>query len=432
MPSGIANVVLRGAAWSTVGGVTSRAFTVLVGVLAARILSQTDFGAFGLVQSSIGMFLVFASFGLSSTASRYIAASKEADKNRCGSIVALATSAGVVTGLVFSLALLLAAQTIATSYLESPALTHPLMLASLLLFFNAVNGAAQGALAGFHRYREQGIANIIAGALSAPGVAVGAHVGGVSGAILGLCGAACANCLLSFAALRRTLVHEAIPRGWGDWRSNLPPLLGYSLPATLAAALWAPINWYGTAEVTRVHGLAETGVYSAANQLFLAVAYLPALLGQVLLPVFAEQIHMRATRAEANRLLRAATLAYLAAAIGVATILSVLSPWLMSLFGPRYAQHWDIALTMIWSAALAAVQTPANQYLAAADAMWWRLGANGVWCVIYLGLLHMLIQDGAIGASVARLVAYSVQTLLFIALAYAFATRERRLDECLD
>ena len=111
--------LLRGTLWSLGGAAASRAFTLLGSVITARLLGVEGFGKLGVVQSTIGMFAVFASFALGLTATKYVAQWRNSAPHRAGRIIALSEIVGGLTGSAMTLLLLALAPWLAEKTLAS-------------------------------------------------------------------------------------------------------------------------------------------------------------------------------------------------------------------------------------------------------------------------------------------------------------------------
>ena len=136
----------RGAFWSLAGALISRGLGLAAWIIVARVLGKEGFGELGIIQSTVGMFGVLAGFGLGMTATKHVAEFRATDPARAGRIIGMSAvvafvSAGIMTGLLFALAPWLADRALA-----APHLAGLLRLGSLLLLFNALNGAQTGAL----------------------------------------------------------------------------------------------------------------------------------------------------------------------------------------------------------------------------------------------------------------------------------------------
>src|SRR5690349_3358073 len=78
-----------GTAWSVGGTLVSRVFSLIATIVIARLLGKEDYGAYGIVQSTFGMFGLFAGLGIGSTAAKYVAEFKRKDPARAGRLLAL-------------------------------------------------------------------------------------------------------------------------------------------------------------------------------------------------------------------------------------------------------------------------------------------------------------------------------------------------------
>src|ERR1035437_1760311 len=138
----------RGAVWSLIGAVISQGSNLAASVITARLLGREQFGEYGMIQSTVGMLGVFAGLGLGVTATKYVAEFRTLNPERAGRIIALGCAVAIVLGGLLALCLLAYAPVLAAKTLHAPGLADELRIASLLLFFNALNGAQTGALSG--------------------------------------------------------------------------------------------------------------------------------------------------------------------------------------------------------------------------------------------------------------------------------------------
>jgi hypothetical protein len=87
--SDIGTRLSRGIFWSMAGSVISRGLMLCATVLVARMLGKTVYGELGMIQSTVGMFGVFAGFGLGLTATKHVAEFRQSDPERAGRIIGL-------------------------------------------------------------------------------------------------------------------------------------------------------------------------------------------------------------------------------------------------------------------------------------------------------------------------------------------------------
>ena len=165
--SPLAYRLARGAFWSVLGGVSARALALLSAIIVARLLGREGYGEIGIVQSTLGMFGVFAGFGLGSTSTKYIAEYREKDPGKAGRIASLVffvslVSAGTMMALTVGLA-----PWLSRSILSRPDLSSLLLPGSLLLFLSTLVGVQSATLAGFESFRKIAFINIARGLAAA-------------------------------------------------------------------------------------------------------------------------------------------------------------------------------------------------------------------------------------------------------------------------
>src|SRR5579863_9001697 len=88
----------RGAFWSLLGSVLSRAINLGGTVLVARLLGQESFGAIGIIQGTVGLFATLAGFGLGTAVTKYVAEHRRADPARAGGLMTLALGVSCAAG----------------------------------------------------------------------------------------------------------------------------------------------------------------------------------------------------------------------------------------------------------------------------------------------------------------------------------------------
>src|SRR5205809_607488 len=87
--SQLARRVLSASIWSLAGATGGKGLTLISSIIAARILGREGFGAFGVIQGTVGSFGIFAGLGLGLTATKYVAELRVIDPKRAGRIIAL-------------------------------------------------------------------------------------------------------------------------------------------------------------------------------------------------------------------------------------------------------------------------------------------------------------------------------------------------------
>ena len=402
--------LVRGSAWNLAGTVASRALSVAASVAVARILGREGFGELGMVQGTVLNLSIFTSYGLGVTATKHVAELRRSDPERAGRILSLAGSASAAVAGLLSLLLLLSADLLAERVLGVTALAGSLRAGSAMLFFTLQNGAQMGALAGFEAFRASARVNLLGGVATVAATVAGVVVDGIFGAVCGMAAASALTWGLAHAAVREAAREAGVPLSSRGAASEARVLRDFSLPSILGSVLVGPVAWVCSAIlVNGPGGYAAMGQFNATNQWFALVMFLPAILGQVVLPILSGAMG-EGNETAAGRNLGTVVKASAAVAIPLGVLLAAVSPFIMSFYGPGFREAWPALAVSVATAAVLAVQSPFVEYLNAADRPWTVVRANLLWAAGVLPLTALLSAPyGVLGFVSARFAAFAAK-----------------------
>jgi O-antigen/teichoic acid export membrane protein len=407
-----------GALWSVAGAVVSRGFLLVAAVLCARFLGKEGFGALGMIQSTAGMFGVFAGLGLGLTATKYVSEYRRQDRIRTGRILALSGSTAFISGALITLLMILLAPYLATYALASPQLAAPLAIGSGLVFFGAINGYQTGALAGFEAFETIARVNFFAGIASFPLIVLGVWRSGLPGAIWGSVAALALNSALNNRALRRECANAEVFYHFASCHRELNVLRNFSLPAFLASIAVAPAMWVCNAWLVRQpEGYAQLGIYAAADKWRLLILFVPTSVFAMTLPMLSNLLgenDLSGFRKVFRANLRLnATLALLAA-----LLISVFAAPIMTVYGESFRSGRTVLAALVFSAVPEVLNSVLGQPLIAAHRMWWRFAFDLLLVAVLMGLAWILIPRwGALGLAASYGLAFAITSLgLFLLL----------------
>jgi O-antigen/teichoic acid export membrane protein len=414
--SSIARRLARGSLWSLFGSAAARILVLVAMILVARVLGQVSFGELGLIQSTLGMAGLMAGMGLGETATRFVAKYATSDPLRAGRVIALVMSISVGTVVLTAVVVISLSGLIAGAMLNAPHLQSALEWGSLLMAATAFRGIQGGVFAGLEKFDALAKLNILDGLVSLITMVLLAQIMGVQGAVLGLALGTIMVWLVGRILLMKELSTRGIAvryRGCGaDWRI----LTGYSLPSLLASLVATPVLWFAMTLVARSgQGFAGLGLYNAAYQWHGPMVFIPMILLSVSIPVLVQE--WEAGREER---FRAVTLwmcgLMLALSLPPAVVAALLSPWIMSLYGPEFREGWTVLILLLAAAPLHALAKIASGALLGMNRAWWVLGVNLGWGATLLAVTAWLVPTrGVLGLAIAFLAAYAILGTLSLA-----------------
>jgi len=417
----------RGAVWSLVGAVVSQGCNLAASVVTARLLGRDQFGGYGMIQNTIGMFGVFAGMGLGLTATKYVAEFRTSDPDRAGRIIALSSAAAFGTSMIAAVVLLASAPWLAANTLNAPYLSTELRISAGILFLNALNGAQTGVLAGFEAFRHIARVNLIRGLFTFPLAVSGAMLWGLRGALAALITTAALGWVLNHIAISTQCRRHSVPVRWKNFWSERAILWRFSLPAFLGGAMASPAMWAACAVLAnQQHGYSEMGIFTAANQWRTAVAFLPSLLSQPLLSMLSSVVGA-GDFPSFRRLLRANLLLSFGLSSLIAIPIIACAPWIMKAYGRDFQTGRPVLVLLVVATVLSATAAVIGQAIMSLDKVWWTYVLNLVWALVLMAAALLLVpRHGALGLAESFLAAYALNALS--ACVYARILLRRRFE----
>ena len=428
--SSLASRLIHGSFWSLVGAVVFRGSTLASSVVIARVLGKEEFGKFGIIQSTVNMFMVFACAGVGLTSTKFVSQFRRKDPRTAGAVIGVSLIFSVIGGSICTLALFVFSAPIAARFLAAPDLANILRIASPGLLFGALNAVQIGSLMGFEAFRSIARISLIAGCASFPLVVGGVYTYGLRGAVAGTILSLAIMCGCSQLVLRRLCRQEGVAILLSECRKQAAVVWRFTIPAALAASLVGPVNWICSAAlVNQRNGYSEMGLFNAANQWFAVLLFLPTILGQAALPSLSESFADR-NDARLSKLLMICVKANLAFIAPVVVLGSLFSPLIMRLYGPAFASGWPVLVLSFVTAGILALQSPIGDLIVASGMMWKGFGLNAIWAVLFIFATLSAIRWGAAGLAGARLFAYTLHSVGVIWIAkYILTSRSGPVPE---
>jgi O-antigen/teichoic acid export membrane protein len=403
----------RGVFWSMAGAVISRALMMVATISVARMLGKTTYGELGMIQSTVGIFGVFAGFGLGLTATKHVAEFRQSDPARAGRIIGLSGLFAMLSGGLMALGLFIFAPWLAAHTINAPHLAGLLRIGALILYISALNGAQTGALSGFEAFKTIAHVNLFTGMLSFPILVCGAYFGGLTGAVWALAINLGFNWLLNHLALRKEVRRYRIPFTFRNCTREWAVLWRFSLPAVLGGAVVGPVNWAcGALLVNQPNGYGEMGMFNAANQWRMAILFIPGMVGGIVLPLLSS-LHAESSAQQYKKVLGINVFLNASIALAVALPLILLARMVLKTYGPGFEQGVNVLRMLALTAVLMAANDVVGQAIISKGKMWVGFMFNALWAMALLTAAALLLHKGygAFGFACATLISYVLHTL---------------------
>lgn len=415
--SDVGSRLARGVFWSMAGSVISRGLMLCATVLVARMLGKTVYGELGMIQSTVGMFSVFAGFGLGLTATKHVAEFRQTDPGRASRIIGLSGLIAMGTGGVMALGLLIFAPWLAEHTINAPHLVGVLRIGALILFINALNGAQTGALSGFEAFKTIAHVNLIIGLISFPILVCGAWFGDLTGAVWALAINLGFNWLLNHLALRKEARRYRVPLTFRNCSRELPILWSFALPATLSGIMVGPANWACRALLAnQPDGYDEMGILTAALVFQVLLLFVSNMLGAPLLSMVSNVGANISDKLSTTNILSSWILGVI-----VAIPLLCFPEVAQLIFGSDYATHsFQVTFSLImFCTTIMTYKEGLARVLVANSLLWWGLFSNSFWAAILIVSTVFLVRWGAPGLAASLTIAYILNTVVLLPLYYS-------------
>lgn len=409
--------------WTLAGTGVHLGAGMLASIALARLLGAVRFGELAILRTTLFTVTLIVGAQLGVAATRAIAGLRTTDAARAGRVLGMLSSLGWSSSALAALICLVLAGPIAKQ-LGVPGLAISVALLAPAMLFGCMSFVDTGVMNGFETFAAAGFLFAAEGVVTSVLVVAGAWVDGVRGAVL----ATVASAALFWFLRRRTAA--SIVREHGVVVQRPPKMLhefrlirSLVLPTALFGLATQPFSWLARVLLAR-YGLAEVGLFSAANSWGAAVFTVPAQITRPAMSILTNLL-AQGDRKGFRQVLRDTMLVACGAALVVALPLMLLSPWIMRAYGSRFATAAPVLCVIAASSILASLSAALRSALVASGEVWGQVVQSLLWGFVLIGTFLALRDRGAMALAIAYTVAYGV-TLLTQFVLTAAALRSGR------
>ena len=412
--------LFSGATWSSFGTIVYRASALISFIFIARIIGIEEFGKFSVLQATVTMLSVFACFGLTNAATRYIAKFSEISKSKYYEIINLifftAIISSVLVASIYSIIGQFFIEYSSSIFINKKAI----YLSSILLLLSSHNSVIEGILFGMKQFKYVSISKFFCGIVLLLSALFLTNNYLLNGALTALVISQSIMWFLFVAKISNKLrlsffLNLEITEKYFDIFKN------FSIPSLISSSILAPTRWISIIFLVKFgKDLNEVAIFNAANQWVIALLFLPNIISKVSLPILS-QIPDNKEVTFLNFLKISIGLNFLIVFLfSVPIILG--SSFLMSFYGDSFSGGATTLKLGAVSACLISINSSIGNVFLSKAKLWLGLSFNIVWALLMIFLSYILSFNGfgATGLMLAILISYSVHTILQVFYIFKF------------
>lgn len=386
--------IANGTFWSLTCVALGKAIVLVASIICARILGDEGFGEFGIIRSTIGMFIVLGSAGLGTTASKYIAEYR-AKSNIKGitKIYYLTNGFALTLSIIFSTILFFFADVIAESNFHDSSLTCDIQIGTLLLLFSIINAAQNGVLSGFEQFKTIALNTLFSSIFECIGIIVGAYFFEVQGAILGYGLSFIFWTIINYISIKRTFTKNNISRKFIHLsKRDYEILWKFSIPSALNSIMVAPCFWVIKTLLVHKDGFAALGVYEAADQWKIIILFIPNAIANILMPIFSN-VNGSNDNGSYKKVLNVSIALNGIIALVLVGLIYVFKDLLMSFYGEGF-NNPEVLFILCTSTIFSSMAQVITLSLISRTKAWTSFVFNFVWAVLMVVITYVMLNNG--------------------------------------
>jgi O-antigen/teichoic acid export membrane protein len=275
------STLFKDSLWALSANVIGQGLALIASICIARMLGKDIFGMYGLIRTSLLSVAAFSTFGLSYTATKFIAEYLNTYPNRLIAIIRNIMQITLTTSCLFAALIFVFSHQVA-DYLECPEMFVSIRYLAVIVIFNSISTTQTSILAGFKRFKSVARISSINGIFLFVCSIGLTYYFGLNGALLAILFAQLFNCLQYYIEVKKTIKLLNI-KSENTKYSVRKELLFFSLPMALQEMISPVFMWISPVIMVKFSNFGELGLYNAAQQWYAILLFIPSALRNVIL-----------------------------------------------------------------------------------------------------------------------------------------------------
>ena len=315
--------LLSDSMWAVIGNGIGNFLFLVAGIIIARILGKDLYGEYGMVKTTMFNIAAFSTFGLGYTSTKFVSEFMQKDRRYIKDIVKKSLCITLVSSSTLCILLFVFAKPLSV-FVNTPELATPFRFLGIILICRAMATTSGAICSGFKDFKFVGINNIVSGlALLIFGFVL-TYYGSVTGSLIALF-----ISQLTIFALNIFVVIKHVKLLPKESKKSGNNLFSDSLPVALQELSYMIATWGATLLITKYASLGEVGIWTAAQQWYSIVLFIPGLLLNVVLAYLSGSIDVK----QHEKLLKKMLLINFVCAIIPLIIVMLLSNYIELMYG---------------------------------------------------------------------------------------------------
>lgn len=413
------------AGWYTILILAERVIGVVQTVLLSRLLGITDYGAYGVLFTTLGLVNTLVGFQSGLAATVFVSRYLHADPARVAGVIRSLTNFSLLTAGIAVIVLLPFYSQLSVLLYHRQGYEIATLIGIFMIAGSIWSGIQDGFAQGFDSFKYLAKIRLSIGIFALPLTYFASVAWGLDGALGVILLGALAKLIVLARHIRRMRQKHGIPRH-GPALALRTLVVDFALPTVGLGLFSGFAQWLGIFLLSRTHeGLSAVAIVNTGIQWRSPALLITSSLGSVAIPRFS-RYHGEGKAGDSARLRRKVGL--LSATIaGAATLpIILMSPWIMIAYGPGFRAGLLPFCLVILSTVPTAVSNVYIQEMIGAAKMWRQFWIQLPYAVLLAGSFIIVVpRYGATGFAAASLVA----ALALVGLTLLSARQAARQDE---
>jgi O-antigen/teichoic acid export membrane protein len=316
----------------------------MANIIAARFLSQDEFGQFSMLRNTISMIEGIISGTLGSPMIKRVAETNQDKSSNFNIVIKSLFIINIVISLIFSIIIFILAPYIVEIFFKNEtSMIHGLYIGCIILIATTLSGLIQKIFIGIEKYQKLAIASIYTSLISFPIIVGLIYLYNFNGALFGIVIYFSIDFIFKYYQFRKLNIYEKKETDFTQIKSEAIKLLLFSYPLLGSIIISSTAFWYARVMIVQSDGFAAIGIFDAAFQWLTIIMVITGATTSVVLPMFSKNTK---NKKEFSKVLWINLLVNFIISACFAIIFIFFSKEIMSIYGEQYIKGYEILIIL--------------------------------------------------------------------------------------